>query len=68
MAQEQSVCRYLRTQKMYIPAFQEAGMGLEDSRKARYWCLKTMAGIGPDDDFAGIPECQPSRPCFESLE
>lgn len=68
MALEQPVCRYLRTKKMYIPALQEPGQGLEDGRKARYWCLKTMAGVGPDDDFVGPPECQPHRQCFASSE
>jgi hypothetical protein len=68
MSKEQPTCRHLRTKKMYVPALQGSGGSWDDNGTARYWCLKTMAAVGPDDDFVDLHECRPHRRCFESLE
>jgi hypothetical protein len=59
-------CRFLRNKGMYVYT---DGLGNEphaDYDNTIYWCLKTMKGFGPDDEFVGREECcDGSRSCYE---
>jgi hypothetical protein len=59
-------CRHLRSAGMYVHTDGSGGESRDDYRSAMYWCLKTMKGLGPDDDFVNAEECRnPSRSCYE---
>jgi hypothetical protein len=58
-------CRFLRTKKMYIPAFHLEGDPRDETETAQYWCLKTHTGIGPDKTLVRGGECRPGRSCCE---
>jgi hypothetical protein len=59
-------CRHLRNKGMYVYTD-----GVEDDPNADhdttiYWCLQTMKGFGPDDEFVDARECRmASRSCYE---
>lgn len=63
------VCRMLRTKTAFgaysletDPIPWQAG----ESTTAVFWCLRTMATAGPDDDLAHPARCLTGRTCFES--
>jgi len=61
------VCRMLRTKTAfggYASAGDDWRMG--ESTTAVYWCLKTMATAGPDDDLAHPKDCCQGRACFQA--
>jgi hypothetical protein len=59
-------CRHLRHTGMYVYTDGSGGEKHDDYQTATYWCLKTMKGLGPDDDFVNADECRnPSRSCYE---
>ncbi|MBW3622965.1 MAG: hypothetical protein KY468_06090 [Armatimonadetes bacterium] len=62
---EPQYCRFLRTKKMYIPAYALMGDPREETETAQYWCLKTHTGIGPDSTLVRGASCRPGRPCCE---
>jgi hypothetical protein len=51
---------------MYVFTDGSGGAPRDEYDTSNYWCLKTMKGYGPDDDFVGVEDCRnPSRPCYE---
>jgi len=63
-------CRHLRNKGMYVYT------DVDDHDHDRhpdydntvFWCLRTMKGFGPDDDFVERDECRnPTRPCYEPM-
>jgi hypothetical protein len=62
------LCRYLRTKRMYIPALAEGA--LEDDSNSGdqsfYWCNKTLAALGRDDNPVHPCVCRPGRSCHET--
>ena len=62
------LCRHLRNKGMYVYTDGHGGEPHEDYDNSIFWCLQTMKGFGPDEDFAGRDECRdPARPCYEPL-
>ncbi len=62
-----SVCRNLRTKKMFIPALaQETAVDENDyaERSSHCWCNCTLTEVGPDDRPVGQQVCTAARPCF----
>lgn len=61
-------CRHLRNKGMYIYTDGTASESHEGYDNTIYWCLNTMKGFGPDDDFVSVEECRnASRSCYEAL-
>ena len=61
-------CRHLRNKGMYVYSDGISGERHEDYDNSIYWCLNTMKGFGPDDDFVSGPDCRnPERTCYEAL-
>ncbi len=61
-------CRHLRNKSMYVFTDVEPGMSSEGHQDSICWCLQTMTGFGPDDEFVDAHECRnPSRSCFEPV-
>jgi hypothetical protein len=61
-------CRHLRNKGMYVYTDGLGGDAHDDYDNTIYWCLKTMKGFGPDDDFVGGEECRNSaRACYEPM-
>jgi hypothetical protein len=64
------LCRHLRCKEMYVadPALVERA--LADPERAfenkYFWCLKTSAAQGPENEPCGAEECPPSRACYEA--
>jgi hypothetical protein len=59
-------CRHLRNKGMYVYTDGFGGEPHDDYDSTAYWCLKTMKGFGPDDDFANGVDCRnPERSCYE---
>jgi hypothetical protein len=59
-------CRHLRNKGMYVYTDGSGGEPHADYDNTIYWCLKTMKGFGPDDDFVGAEDCRnTSRACYE---
>ena len=61
-------CRHLRTKRMYIPALAEGALDLEPSAddQSFYWCNRTLAALGRDDNAVHPCVCQPGRSCHET--
>jgi len=64
-----TVCRMLRT-KTYFSRYAHEDGGQHDwssgeSTTAAYWCLATMASVGPDDGFVHPSDCCDARVCFK---
>ena len=59
-------CRFLRTKKMYIPAYALTCDPCEETDTAQFWCLKTQTGISPEGTLVRGSECRPGRPCCET--
>lgn len=59
----------LRTKSYFSRYEQEDGTERDwasgESTTAAYWCLSTMASVGPDDAFAHPAECCEGRLCFK---
>ncbi len=61
-------CRHLRNKGMYVYTDGVSGESHDGYDNSIYWCLKTMKGFGPDDDFVSRDDCRnPDRPCYEPL-
>jgi len=59
-------CRHLRNKGMYVYTDGSADDGHSDYDNTIYWCLSSMKGFGPDDEFVDAHECRnPSRSCYE---
>jgi hypothetical protein len=59
-------CRHLRHKGMYVYTDGSGGEVHDDYDSTMYWCLQTMKGFGPDDDFVGAEDCRnSSRSCYE---
>ncbi len=43
---------------MYVYTDGSGGESHDDDDNTIYWCLKTMKGFGPDDDFVGAEDCR----------
>jgi hypothetical protein len=62
------LCRYLRSNGMYIFDAQPGGSDDPDYEPSGCWCLQTMKLFGPDDDLVGPQECRDSdRACYEPV-
>jgi hypothetical protein len=61
-------CRHLRSKGMYVYTDGISGEEHDGYDNTIFWCLETMKGYGPDEDFVGREECRnPSRSCYEPL-
>lgn len=62
-------CRHLRNKGMYVYTDEAE----DDNTQADYdntifWCVQTMKGFGPDDEFVDRHECKnASRSCYEPM-
>jgi len=61
-----TLCKNLRTKKMYIPALahEVAGEDTED-HSPHCWCTCTLTEVGPDDQPVGVQVCKEKRSCFQ---
>jgi len=66
---EQSVpCRHLRNKGMYVYTDIAENDTHPDYDNTIFWCLQTMKGFGPDDEFVDREECRnPTRACYEPM-
>ncbi|MFO0983402.1 MAG: hypothetical protein U1E76_16995 [Planctomycetota bacterium] len=64
--EDPDLCRSLRTKSMYIIEERQESDVRVDPGTAAYWCLKTMAPIGPDDCRAHVEGCRAHRACYEA--
>jgi len=63
-----TLCKHLRTKKMFIPALAHEAFSTETGEEAgapHCWCNCTLTETGPDDCAVGPERCVPSRSCFE---
>jgi hypothetical protein len=62
------LCRYLRTKRMYIPALAEETSEADSQAidQSFYWCNKTLAALGRDDNPVHPCVCVPGRSCHEA--
>ncbi len=61
-------CRHLRNKGMYVYTDGSYDPSNRDDEGTIYWCLQTMKGFGPDDDYVDRESCcDGSRPCYEPL-
>lgn len=59
-------CRHLRSKGMYVYTDVEENDSHSDYDNTVFWCLQTMKGFGPDDDFVERAECRnPTRACYQ---
>ena len=63
----QPVCQYLRTKSFYSAEKNEQTLR-EESPGRSFWCIQSVAGIGPDEKIVGPSECNIKRSCFETTE
>jgi hypothetical protein len=63
-----AMCRYLRNKQMYIPvmAGTVAEMTSPHNDQTFYWCNKTLAALGQDDERVHPCACKPERGCYEA--
>jgi hypothetical protein len=62
------LCRHIRHAGMYVHSDGSGGDSRDEYRSAMCWCLQTMKGLGPDDDFVSDEDCRnASRSCYEPL-
>jgi hypothetical protein len=65
--EDPELCKFLRTKSMYVAEERgETATPVVDSHTARFWCLKTMGCIGPDDHHVTDELCRDHRACFEN--
>lgn len=61
-------CRHLRNKGMYVYTDVVDDDTHSDYDNTIFWCLQTMKGFGPDDDFVERSECRnPTRACYEPM-
>lgn len=61
-------CRHLRNKGMYVYSDGISSEPHEDYDNTIYWCLNTMKGFGPDDDFVSGIDCRnPGRTCYQAV-
>ena len=63
-----TICRYLRTKKMYIGALAHEAFAEKEGQEAsqcHFWCNLTQAVAGVDDRPAHKNTCNSSRSCFK---
>ena len=61
-------CRHLRNKGMYVYTDGQGSEEHDGYDNTIFWCLQTMKGFGPDDDFVSRDDCRnPARPCYEPL-
>jgi len=61
-------CRHLRSKGMYVYTDGRATDAHDDYDNTIYWCLKTMKGFGPDDEYVAGEDCRnASRSCYEPI-
>lgn len=58
-------CRHLRTKMMFVATDWEERAAEYPSSTATYWCLKTMAVVGPDGEPVDLDDCRAGRGCHE---
>lgn len=58
-------CRQIRTKMMFVATDWEERAAEYPSSTATYWCLKTMAVVGPDGEPVDIGDCRAGRSCHE---
>lgn len=61
------VCQYLRTKSSYTADRTEDTLR-ESQPGAQYWCLRSMAPMGPDDRVVGPRDCLSQRVCFDTVD
>jgi hypothetical protein len=66
--QSSSICRHLRNKRMYIPALADGAVPADASEndESFYWCNRTLAALGRDDDRVHPCLCRPGRSCHEA--
>ena len=68
LSRSASLCRHLRSKKMYVAgSFEAEAQADEDAASAygHYWCMQTMYEFGPDDERVQRKTCKPGRSCYE---
>jgi len=61
-------CRHLRNKGMYVYTDGSGGETHADYDNTIFWCLKTMKGFGPDDEFVDRQDCRNTlRSCYEPM-
>jgi len=63
-----SICRHLRTKRMYIPALADGALEGDSTSgdQSFYWCNKTLTALGVDDNPVHPCVCRPDRSCHET--
>jgi hypothetical protein len=61
-------CAQLRTKMQYVAGPGDGSEWQRVSATAAYWCLCTMAQIGPDDGLVTPQHCSPRRRCFQTID
>lgn len=68
IAETSTPCRHLRNKGMYVYTDGLVGESHGDYDNTIYWCLKTMKGFGPDDEYVSREDCcDANRECYEPL-
>lgn len=62
------VCSMLRTKTAFGALSNVHPWQHGDSSTAVYWCLGTMATVGPDESYAHPHNCCAGRECFKQVE
>ncbi len=62
-----SICRHLRTKKMFIPAQADEALKeqTEPGASCHFWCNRTLTEVGWDDQPVHKDRCGGWRSCFE---
>ncbi|MDE3068624.1 MAG: hypothetical protein KGJ60_13900 [Verrucomicrobiota bacterium] len=64
----QTICKHLRTKRIYIDATPEEAFADKNGAEAspcHFWCNLTQTVVGADDRPAHKATCNASRRCFE---
>jgi hypothetical protein len=62
------VCRYIRTKTAFGNSVGYQPWQLGNSSTAAYWCLQTMASVGPDEQLVEPRACCAGRECFHTRD
>jgi hypothetical protein len=63
-----TICKHLRTKKMYVEATVEEALAEKSGAEAspcHYWCNRTQTVAGPDDRPVHKAACGPARSCYQ---
>jgi hypothetical protein len=61
-----TLCRHLRTNRMYVPEHAATALDEENQATACFWCNKTLSALGQDDKQVHPSVCRAGRVCHEA--